>query len=322
MNRRFRVAAALTFVAAAGLVLSPALAAGQSGQRDVYVTVLDTDGVPITGLTAEHFAVREDGRDRDVLRVEPLSVPMHVALLVDTSLGASIPVDAYRTAVNEFIERTAGVHHVALYSFGDRAQRVVPFTQDAVRLKAGAENIYVRSTGASYLIDAVDLAMTDMDGLRLERPLIVAVSTESPEGSAKSAGSVMKRLVTSSIVLHTVVLASATGSDARSTGGRRTDTSVPGRRQNLEAIMALGEGDRERNQLLQQGVPATGGSVQRLSNLMALGPALFRLASEFAASYRLTFARPPSDKPPRDLQIGVMLEGVTVRAAAAPVYRK
>jgi VWFA-related protein len=318
-----RGGSARTVTVAVWLLASVAApAAAQTGQRDVFVTVLDTDGTPITGLTRDYFAVREDGRDRDIVGVAPLSTPMHVALLVDTSLGTAIAADAYRTAVTDFVGRTAGTHHVALYSFGERAQRVVPFTQDAPRLKEAAAGLFARSAGGSYLLDAVDLAVNDMEGLRLERPLIVAITTESVEASAKSAGSVIKRLVARSITLHVVVLASATGSDVRATGGQRMDNDIIRRRQNLEAMMVLGEGDRERGQLLRQGVPATGGSLQRVSNLLALGPSLFRLASEFAASYRLTFARPPSDRPSKDLQVGIMLEGVTVRASAAPTYPK
>ena len=56
--------------------------------------------------------------------------------------------------------------------------------------------------------------------------------------------------------------------------------------------------------------------------MTALEPPLFKLASEFAHSYRLTFAGPPADRPLKDLQIGLLVEGVTVRAMAAPDMAK
>jgi hypothetical protein len=82
-------------------------------------------------------------------------------------------------------------------------------------------------------------------------------------------------------------------------------------------MVAAGEGDRERNQALEQGTSKTGGGRQRLTNILALGPALGRVANELANSYKVTFARPGSAKM-QDLQVGLMVEGVTLRATAAP----
>lgn len=78
-----------------------------------------------------------------------------------------------------------------------------------------------------------------------------------------------------------------------------------------------GEGDRERNQMLQQGTALTGGGRQRVTSTLAVGPALARVANELANSYKVTFARPGSARM-EDLQVGVMFEGVTLRATAAP----
>ena len=55
--------------------------AQSNDQKHVFVTALDKDGTPIVGLTTEHFAIRESGRDREVLKVEPLRTPMHVAVV-------------------------------------------------------------------------------------------------------------------------------------------------------------------------------------------------------------------------------------------------
>jgi hypothetical protein len=79
-------------------LLAPNAVAAQNTERHVFVTVLDRDGTPITGLTPEHFAVREDGRDRTVVRVQPIDTPMHVAVLVDTSFDPTLPIDAFRSA--------------------------------------------------------------------------------------------------------------------------------------------------------------------------------------------------------------------------------
>src|ERR1044071_3129282 len=61
-------------------------AAAQTGtalHRGLYVSVVDKDGKPVASVAPEDLIVREDGVAREVLRVEPATDSMQVALLVD-----------------------------------------------------------------------------------------------------------------------------------------------------------------------------------------------------------------------------------------------
>jgi VWFA-related protein len=308
----------LRFVAGAvALALTlPHSVLAQNTERHVFVTVLDVDGTPVSGLKAEHFAVREDGRDRTLLRVQPLDTPMHVALLVDTSFNPTMPIDAFRSALVEFVERLVAFHHVALYTFAERPNRVTPFTRDAVQLRSAIRNMFATPESRTYLIDAIDLVLGDMKPLEPARPAIVAFTTDNVESSNLTAAVVMKRMIARFTTFHAVHLA-AKSSD-RAGGPMRATDNIPGRSAQLGRLAAEGEGDRERNRLLEEGTKMTAGSVQRIVTLTALSAPLYKLASEFAYSYRLTFGGPPVEKPLKNLQIGVLAEGVTVRAIAAP----
>jgi len=83
----------------------------------------------------------------------------------------------------------------------------------------------------------------------------------------------------------------------------------------------VGEGERERTQVLEQGTSKTAGAVHTVTSVMAIGPALDRVYTELQATYRLTYAREGSGKS-RDLQVGLMLQDVVVRAIAAPAATK
>ena len=77
----------------------------------MYVSVIAKSGAPIAGLGADFFAVREDGRDRDVLRAGPPG-PMELALLIDTSsvIGtARMAPSGPRTKVQKASERNVTV---------------------------------------------------------------------------------------------------------------------------------------------------------------------------------------------------------------------
>jgi VWFA-related protein len=313
LERSFMNRTSLCAAVAALFLLAAAPAAMQDTERHVFVTVIGNDGAPVEGLTADHFAIRESGKDRAVLKAEPLRLPMHVAVLVDTSAGNGVPDERFRSAVVDFVERLAGFNEVAVYSFGDRAASVVPFTKDAQQLRTGTLGLFGWAHSRSFLIDAIELALIDLERLAPPRPVIVAISSESPEASRKTAGSVIKRLIGQSTAFHAVSLATGTGTGGAKGLSRDEMASM----QQLRGMVAAGEGDRERNRVLDQGTSSTGGGRQRLTSALALGPALTRLSRELSGSYRVTFARPGSDKI-KDLQVGIMVEGVTLRATAAP----
>jgi VWFA-related protein len=302
-----------TKVAVVVSLLSLAAGTVQDAEKHVFVTALDRDGTPIVGMRVEHFAVSESGRERKVIGVEPLRTPMHAAVLVDTSVAGGTPDETFRSAVIGFIERLAVSNYVAVYSFGDRAVRVADFTQDAAALRGATMAALGWSHDRSLLIDAIDLALRDFEKAEPPRPVMIAITSESPEASGKTAGSVIKRLISHSVAFHAVSLASATGSGQ----AQGVTANIPEKSQRLGGLIAAGEGDRERNQMLQQGTSVTGGGRQRVTSILAIGSALARTANELANGYKVTFARPGSARM-EDLQVGVLLDGVTLRATAAP----
>ena len=55
----------------------------QGEERSMVVSVLDSSGAPVEGLAPTDFVIAEDGTEREVLRVEPATTPMQLAVLVD-----------------------------------------------------------------------------------------------------------------------------------------------------------------------------------------------------------------------------------------------
>ena len=310
-----RICRLVTVLALFVLALAAAPRAQDISDKHVFVTVLDKEGLPIEGLTTEHFAIMESGRERPVVKVEPLHVPMHVAVLVDTS-ALTGPDESFRSSILEFVDRLASLNSVAIYSTGDRATLVVPFTKDQAQLRAGINGMLNAVHTRSAVVDGIDRALADIAAIEVARPVIVSISSEAAEASGKSAGSVIKKMIAQSTAFHSVSLARAAGT-AGGRSGNMTAAGVAASSAAMTSMIAAGEGDRERTQLLEQGTKATGGGRQRVTSTMALKGALHRVGNELSTSYRITFSRSGKDKV-KDLQVGIMLEGVTVRATPAP----
>jgi len=288
----------------------------QTGERDVYVTVLDKSGAPITGLTEEHFAVREDGRDRVVVRVQPYAALAHIAVLVDTSSYVDSPAGPYRNAIEAFVTRLAGENDVAIYEFGERANLLTPFTNDAALLREGIGRIGIRTTSASRLLDAIALACRDLRAAEARRPIIVSISTGATDASTTSGGAIVKLLIQNAVSLHAVAVTNRAGPASPSLTSA-SGQSIADRHDRLNQVSTVGEGERERTQVLDEGTRKTAGRLHTVASAISVGPALDRVDADIRTTYRVSYAREGSGKS-RDLQIGLMLQDVVVRAIAAP----
>lgn len=293
-------------------------AAGAFAQeRDVFVSVIGKSGMPVVGLTADFFAVREDGRDRSVVRVSPASEEMHVALLVDSSSAIGSAIEPYRAVLASFVGLVTPGNKVALYEFGSNAMPVVPFTDDVAQLRDGIARLYGRPDTIPRLVDAVGMACRDLKAQRAARPIIVAVSVGLTDASARTAGGVIKELIEQPSALHVVAVSAARGGPASPSLSSTSGRDVPSRRDRMTQMEAEGEGDRERQQLLNEGTSKTGGALHRVASTLAIGTGLDRISAELTTAYRVTYARGGSGRV-RDLQVGVFMDDVTVRATAAP----
>jgi len=298
-------------------LLSVAPATAQMVERDVYVAVVDKAGLPIKELGAPFFAVREDDRDRDVLRVEPALGPMQLALLVDTGPGMLGSVEAYRAALLEFVAMVPPGSMVAVYEFGANAIPAVPFTGDVAAVGDGIRRLAARQDTIPRLVDAVAMACRDLKALSPRRPVIVAVSLGRTDSSGKTAGSAIKQLIDLPAPFYAVAVSTASGGPDRPSLTTALGRDIVARQDRLRQMEAEGEGNRELTQILMDGTAKTGGWLQRVASTLAVQTALTRLWSEIATVYRVTYVRQGTGKP-RNLQVRVLLEDVDVRATAAP----
>src|SRR5688572_4818666 len=102
-------------LALATLVLTSAVSAAAPTSRTVYVTVTDNKGQPVTDLTAAELVVKEDGKEREIVKADRAAAKMRVALAVEEIL---VQDGSARLAVFEFAKRLAGAAEISLITIG------------------------------------------------------------------------------------------------------------------------------------------------------------------------------------------------------------
>lgn len=88
---------------------------------EVYATVVDEKGEPVTGLTSADFQVLEDGRPQTIAAFTAGDFPLNVALAVDRSFSmAGRRLNAAKRAAHVFLDALRAGDRVLIVTIGSR----------------------------------------------------------------------------------------------------------------------------------------------------------------------------------------------------------
>lgn len=281
---------ALSVIAAASAVAQEPRApqASDARTRDVYVSVVDSKGAAVKGLTAADFAVQEDGISREVVRAVPATGPLDVVVLVDDSQAATAAIAHLRDGLMKFIDRLQGKASIGIVTVGERPTSVAERTTDLAALKKGVSRIFARSDSGAYLLEGIMDVARGLQKREVARPVIVALTVEGIEFSNAQAERVLRELYASGATLHVLAIGTP--------GGAMTDEI------------------RNKNLVMAEGTEATGGRREQLLAEMAIPGALDKLADELLNQYVVTYGRPEALVPPEKIRVTVTRPGATARA--------
>ena len=280
---------AISALVLAAACLGPSFASAQAKPTEVYVSVVDAKGDPVSGLTAADFRVREDGAAREVLTAGPATAPLTVALLVDDSQATTPATQMIREAVDEFIKSLAGKADIALITFGERPTILVDYTSDQQKLLAGAKRIFPRSGAGAYLMEAIVEVSNGLQKKEAARGVIAVLMMENAtEFSNRYYEQVLGELAKGRAALHVVSL------------------GQPGN--------TLADETRNRDQVIALGTERSGGRRDNVIALTAAASKMKQLSAELQNQYLVTYARPDTLIPPEKMEVTVAKPGLTVRA--------
>ena len=193
---------------------------------ELYVSVFDRQGGPVTGLSAQDFRVLQNGEVRELERFGTLSeLPLNVGLLMDTSssMGRRLRV-AVESAQRFFRNVLTDRDLASIVSFNHDIRVRAPFTADQRRLEYATKGM--RSFGSTRLYDGIVYALQLFDGLDRRRALVV-LSDGADVGSDYRALQVIEAARRAQVALYPIALGhfdQRADADlerlARETGGR------------------------------------------------------------------------------------------------------
>ena len=256
-----------------------------ANQQRVYVSVLDKKEAPVPTLSVADLTIKEDGKAREVLKVEPATDPMQIAILVDTSAATSAAIADLRQSVKAFgaaIWAKSPDSEIALYTFGERPTLETDYSSSAVNLERRADRLFAATGSGAYFIDAVMDAAAGLRKRKATRPVIVAyVDENGPEFSNRR---------------HDMVFESVSGA--------RASLWVVAR-QGFSSSTATPE-NRERGMVIGDVTTRTGGRSSLVFDGSAIKGRLADMAAQLHSQFVVTYGRPDSLVPPDKLEIRVV----------------
>jgi VWFA-related protein len=293
-----RLITAVALLAAA----STSAAAQQTASRDgrVYVSVTDKDG-KVLPLAAADVSIKEDGRAREVLKVEKATEPLQIALLVDDSQAATMAINDLRAALSKTIARVLEANpasQIAIITFGERPTLVTDYTNNRGQLERGISRIFARPGAGAYMLEAIVSAAKGVAKREPGRAHLIAIGTEGVEFSNDHYSSVLNQLGESGATLWALTM---------SAGPRADET----------------EEIRNRGMVLGRGTSQTGGRQEQALANSAVPVVLDRIVDYIFNQYVVTYGRPDTLVPPKKIEVKIAKPGAKVLApSSAPRVRK
>jgi hypothetical protein len=268
----------LLAISATGIVCQSRMTAALAEQtRRVYVSATDSKGAPVTDLTAADLAIKEGGKERQVVSVVPATAPMQIEILVDDG-----GTGGFQAGVAQFLQAMIEKGEFSISLLSPQAAMIVDYTRDAAALRQALGRLVFRGKiepDNTQVPAAIAGSATKLRARRAERPVILVLTLSGESRDVDNPDAVLDSLKSSGAMLNVIVASGAT------TG------------------MILGDGPRQ-----------SGGRIEQISGSSGIGPAIEKIVDHLKQQYMISYTLPDGVKPNERVSISTNRKGVTLRA--------
>jgi Ca-activated chloride channel family protein len=196
------------------------------------VVVVDGQQQFVSGLTADNFAIYEDGVQQDVSFFAADELPLDLALLLDTSASMQNKLATAQQAAVRFTSALRPIDRLLVVDVKETSSILAPLSHD---LKAAKDAILGTSAqGSTALYNGLYTSLKEMvkqhrAETEMRRQAVVILSDGDDTSSLVSFDDVMELAKQSGISLYTIMLSSGTVAAPNSRGkGERASRSEYG----------------------------------------------------------------------------------------------
>ena len=185
---------------------------------NVFTTVTDAHGAPISNLTQADFRVLEDGVPQTISVFDRESeLPLSIALAIDTSGSTRRDMPLEIASAKKFVRSILRpVDRLSVFEVSETVDQMVRFTADLKTIQHGIETL-VPGSGTS-LYDAIFLcseALLDRQGRRV----LVLITDGGDTTSKANYNSALRRAQEAEAIVYSIIVVPVAADAGRNTGG-------------------------------------------------------------------------------------------------------
>lgn len=284
------------FVLSVGLLTTASRAASPAAleptTRTLYVTASDSKGAPVTDLTAADIQVKENGKDREVTKVEPASETMTVALMVQDNLTVDSGV---RKGLYAFVQSTYRNAQISLIVTGLKNNAQVDYTQDGAKLVGAINGLTMAPVKEeAHIAEGIFEVAKELKARKVTRSAIVVACIHSTQLSATSTDQVLNALRDSGAVLYTIVVP----------GGQVMTTSLSQMGDTEGSDKVLGDGPKQ----------SGGRQIEIEGSTLGFESRYQSVADELMHQFVVTYTLPDGVKPDNKVSVSTKRKGINLHA--------
>jgi Ca-activated chloride channel family protein len=169
------------------------------------VTVTDSKGHLVKGLSKSDFRVVEAGQEQDIQFVRPEDTPATVGMVIDNSGSMRRKRSDVIGAALAFVESSNPQDELFIVNFNERVSMGLggtPFTSDIDQLRGALAN--TRAEGKTALYDAVATALKHLEAGTLQRKALVILSDGGDNASGQTENGVLAMAEQSNATIYTI----------------------------------------------------------------------------------------------------------------------
>jgi Ca-activated chloride channel family protein len=185
---------------------------------NIFTTVTDAHGAPISDLSKEDFRVLEDGVPQTISNFDRESeIPLSIVLAIDTSESTRKDLKLEVASAKKFVHSVVRpVDHLSVFQITENTDQLTGFSSDMKYLDRGIEAL-TAGAGTS-LYDAIYLgAETLLD--RKGRKVIVLITDGGDTTSATSYQNALRRAQEAEAIIYSIIVVPVAADAGRNLGG-------------------------------------------------------------------------------------------------------
>ena len=188
-------------------------------QVQLYASVADVTGKPVTTLEPADLKVLEGGVEAKIVKVEPVSWPVKVQLLVDNGIGlGGQNIQSLKDGIKGLIEALPENLEVTIVTTAPQPRFLVRPTTDKAMMIEGLSRL-APDGGAGRFVESMNEATQRIEKDKTDHfPVIISSATSSGDANVleRDVKRIFERIQKRPTTVHVILLNSTTGS---ATGG-------------------------------------------------------------------------------------------------------